>query len=684
MAPNTTPAGRTSSGSRRPVPRRCTAAAGLGAATPARQFDAWPDRVDIRDWFYRPGLNALPEEVVNCGRVPEILDQGSDGACTGYALAAVIQFLLNAHGIRRRVSPWMLYEMARRYDEWPGAQYSGSSARGAMKGWVRHGVCARDSWPADRRGGALTAAAAAEAQRTPGGAFYRVMHRQVRDMHAALAEVGALYCTLMVHEGWDAPGPMVARAGHGQRHVSLPIIRRRGHAPDGGHAVAIVGYTREGFIVQNSWGARWGARGFALLPYEDFLLNATDVWAAQLGVPVSVDLWVGGGADSTEGLQRASRSIPLNEIRPYVVNLDSNGELSQSGNYWTTEADIEQLFDEVIPARTRTWTRRRVLLYLHGGLQDGEAVARRIIAFRDVLMANEIYPVHIMWESGVVQSLCDMIRGRFADADDRPGGVRDWFQKLRDGLAEAKDWSFEHSVSMAGTRLWAEMKANARLASCHPDGRGGAQLLIAHARRALARLSPAARQRWELHVVGHSAGAIFAAHALPLLARLGVSFRTLQFLAPALRIDAFRDLVMTAVENRSCPLPTLYLLSDAAERADTVAKIYGKSLLYLVSNAFEGRRDTPMLGLQRCVSPDGHPAGRPTLAPDPDVAALFTREADGRPALVIAGAAGAPGNLSNSTSHAGFDTDPETLNSVVWRVIGEAPRRPFTARDLTY
>lgn len=35
----------------------------------------------------------------------------------------------------------MLYELARRYDEWPGEGYEGSSARGAMKGWVRHGVC---------------------------------------------------------------------------------------------------------------------------------------------------------------------------------------------------------------------------------------------------------------------------------------------------------------------------------------------------------------------------------------------------------------------------------------------------------------------------------------------------------------------------------------------------------------
>jgi C1A family cysteine protease len=33
--------------------------------------------------------------------------------------------------------------------------------------------------------------------------------------------------------------------------------------PNGGHAVAIVGYTKDYFIVRNSWGTTWGDRGFA-------------------------------------------------------------------------------------------------------------------------------------------------------------------------------------------------------------------------------------------------------------------------------------------------------------------------------------------------------------------------------------------------------------------------------------
>ena len=94
------------------------------------KLDAFPDRIDIRDWPYQPRLAPLPDQLIHCELVPEILDQGQEGACTGFALAAVINFLLHRRSIRRRVSPRMLYELARRYDEWPGEDYEGSSARG--------------------------------------------------------------------------------------------------------------------------------------------------------------------------------------------------------------------------------------------------------------------------------------------------------------------------------------------------------------------------------------------------------------------------------------------------------------------------------------------------------------------------------------------------------------------------
>lgn len=645
-----------------------------------RRLDAFPDRIDLRDWYYRPALISLPDTLVNCPLIKSamILDQGREGACTGYALAAVVNFLRVRQKQAAIVSPRMLYELARRYDEWPGEAYEGSSARGAIKGWVKHGVCPRASWSDGQHGIVhMTDAVIRQAMAAPGGAYYRIRPSNVRDMHTALNETGILYATLMVHSGWADPGggkggkPVVVKT-HGTA-LKLPVIRRSGSA-DGGHAIAIVGYTPQGFIIQNSWGPDWGAGGFALLPYEDFLMHATDVWVAQLGVPVTMDLWAGDKSIDTAGIQRTSRAIPLADIRPYVIDVGNNGELSDSGEYWTTPSDIERLFSETIPARTRSWKKRRILLYLHGGLNSESESAKRIVAMRDVMLDNEIYPLHVMWESDFLSTVANLFQDLFTEADRLAGGG------FLENLTEAKDRVLELTLARSGGRLWGEMKENAQLASDHPRKQGAMQLVAQFVEQAKKNLAGQGRTGWELHIVGHSAGSIFAAHAMPLLSNLGIPLKSVQFMAPAIRTDIFKQLLLPGLESGLIPLPTLYILSDKLECDDTVGP-YAKSLLYLVSNAFEGSREVPILGMKACVDADKK------------LAELFGREVDGQPALVVSEgialdssqeAAAIRQGASASRSHGGFDNDAVTMNSVLTRILGGAPKRLFTSRDLHY
>ena len=106
-----------------------------------RRLNARPDTVDFRDFSYVPTLvevgTELPLAAYREVGVP-ILDQGREGACTGFGLATVVHYLLRTRDVvpdEDAISPRMLYAMARRYDEWPGETYEGSSCRGAMKGW---------------------------------------------------------------------------------------------------------------------------------------------------------------------------------------------------------------------------------------------------------------------------------------------------------------------------------------------------------------------------------------------------------------------------------------------------------------------------------------------------------------------------------------------------------------------
>jgi hypothetical protein len=627
------------------------------------KLDAYPDRIDIRDWPYQPTLVGLQDTLVNCSRVPIILDQGKEGACTGFALSAVINYLLSQRGIKRVVSPRMLYEMARCYDEWPGENYDGSSARGAMKGWARHGVCERKVWTDNMHGrGHLDAQIGKAALDNPAGAYYRIKHREVRDVHAALAEVGIVYCTIMVHDGWDNPGSAQVSVKADNKEYPLPIISREGRA-EWGHAIALVGYTRDGFIVQNSWGTEWGKGGFALLPYEDFLLHVTDAWVAQLGVPLSVDLWAPQrAADTTSGRYRASRNIPLAEIRPFIVDVGNNGELSQTGDYWTSKQDLERLFKQTIPeeAKKRGWSKKRVMLYLHGGLNSEADAAKRVVAFRDKCLANEIYPLHIMWETGALESLGDMIGDLFTEADERAGGV------LLEGLRNAKDRVLELTASPFGKSLWDEMKENAGRASDHRRGKGAIQLMKKYALDSLSQVPEVERLKWELHVVAHSAGSILFAHAIETLCSLGISFKTLQFFAPAIRIDEFKDYALPHITSGRCPKATMYILNEQQELDDTVGP-YGKSLLWLVSNAFEDERGTPLLGMKYYIN------SKPDL-----LTSAFDEVIESVGKGVTADA------KCTSETHGGFDNDLATMNEMLSRILGKNPDHLFDQRDLDY
>jgi hypothetical protein len=228
-----------------------------------------PDGIDFRDQMYVPTLVEVPlqrdlEDYLTLG-VP-ILDQGRDGACTGFGLAAVAHYLLRTRKVFPDpvpISPAMLYAMARRYDEWAGEDYEGSSCRGAMKGWYKHGVCGADQWRAGPDGApVLSQAVVADAAQRPLGAYFRVNHKNLVALHAALAEVGVLYASARVHSGWTQVG------------ADGRIPFQEGEL--GGHAVAIVAYDQDGLWIQNSWGSAWGRGGCGHLSYGDWLANGSD------------------------------------------------------------------------------------------------------------------------------------------------------------------------------------------------------------------------------------------------------------------------------------------------------------------------------------------------------------------------------------------------------------------------
>lgn len=600
------------------------------------RLTASPDVPDFRDWDYRPALVTLAREIERPPRL-HILDQGSEGSCTGFALAAVINALRAQARRRDTVSPRMLYEMARRHDEWSGFDYEGSSCRGAIKGFYNMGVCADATWPyRSGQPGFLTVKAAKEARNTTLGAYYRLGTR-ISDFHAALNETGVIYCSADVHAGWEKPSK--------RTHI-IPLRDE----PLGGHAFSIVGYNDKGFWVQNSWGRQWGQDGTALWLYEDWQQHVTDGWVLRLALPTP-QIWHlprEGGSDAgrTEGLFR--RTPTRAEIAGHFVHID-DGRFHDHGRYWSNLADVRQTA-ELVAASDKY---DHLLLYAHGGLNSTKDSARRIAAMKETFKANRIYPYHFMYDTGLLEELRDVVRGHHDEARQRAGGLSDWMDKL-----------IERGAHKSGRALWREMKFGAE-SPFETDG-AGHQVLQTFLD---ALTASGSTMKW--HVVGHSTGAILHAFLLRALVHLDETLRvrSASLLAPAASVDLFRSHFrpLLAAKNKKAGIDRMdiYNLSDKLELDDTVSGLYQKSLLYLVSRSFEeDPLPAAILGMER-----------------------YCRNLASRlPGLSLHYSTGAPSSKSRTLSetHGGFDNDIRTMNSVLRRVLGRKPAEPFTAKSLKY
>jgi hypothetical protein len=572
-------------------------------------------------------------------RVP-ILDQGEEGACTGFGLATVVHYLLRTRRVvpdTLIVSPRMLYDMARRYDEWPGERYEGSSARGAMKAWHKHGVCSDDHWRfRDTQDPALYADRFKDALRRPLGAYLRVNHKDIIAMHAAIAEVGVLYATAQVHAGWDK----VTKAGEIAWRENTKIL--------GGHAFAIVAYDERGFWIQNSWGPTWGFHGFGKVTYDDWLANGSDVWVARLGVPIelrareSVSVGVGVASQGT-------RSYVFCDLRPHIISLGNNGRLRTDGTYGTSETDVAEIFRNI---GNHPVGQKRILLYAHGGLVSEDSAIQKIADLRSTLLEEGVYPISLIWKTDFWTTLKNILED--AMSRRRPEGFLD---ATKDFMLDRLDDALEPLARVIGGKSqWDEMKENASLAAT-----SGLAIVLAEVAKLKAR-----HPKLEIHLVGHSAGAILLGGLVTSMASANaphpVPITTCTLWAPACTVAMYRQAYLPAIKGGGIKRFALFTLTDNAERDDTCANIYHKSLLYLVSNAFETRwrkplfRETdgePLLGMEKFVKRLSAEEQPPEWVLSPNLMPTGDQRA------------------AHATAHGGFDDDAATLKATLARILNQ-------------
>jgi hypothetical protein len=167
----------------------------------------------------------------------------------------------------------------------------------------------------------------------------------------------------------------------------------------------------------------------------------------------------------------------------------------------------------------------------------------------------------------------------------------------------------------------------------------------------------------KVHVVGHSAGSIFEAPFVAALVDAGIPIESLVLWAPACTTDLFKQFYAPLIMRGKIRRPAIFALTDKTERDDHCANIYHKSLLYLVSNAFEDKARIPffrdgesILGMEQFLKADATVQG------------LIK---SGKLDLVLAPNSARIGsiNASRAQHHGDFDDDEATVKATLARIL---------------
>jgi hypothetical protein len=641
-----------------------------------RVLNVRPDPIDFRDRFYEPSLVAVQAKLEPDGWPADMIrNQGSEGACTGHALAAVID-VQNARrlaglaqpealGIPRRASARMLYEMARAHDDLPNDRLPGSSLRGALKGFFHNGVCGEDEAPYIPHEPAwrLEVDMAKAARRCGLGAYFR-LRPVLYDYHAALNEVGCVLCSAMLHDGWQAA--QVKRT-NGQIVLSESEPKLAG-----AHAFAIVAYDPDGFLVLNSWGHRWGTLegrpGMAHWRYDDWQRHVLDAWVLRLQVPSPSGFHLSGGWHERRatlfGLGRVT--TPRIHINGHYVQVQ-RGAFVRGGTYANDSRSIEATA-AILRDREQTPDYDHLLIVAESGLEALDVMVERAAVLTPLLKANRIYPLFLFWHTDLHTRLAEVLDAQAARLLERAGAT--------DALVNVLVEEFARSYLRP---LWHEMVVDAQRAAFPADRRlrdGPDPKIVpglaGDVGSAVAALWRAAAERggMQVHLAAHSSGAILLGHLLtravgdgllPRRSRVGVStpapLTTVSLLAPACDLAWFTRAFAPARSALSAgrrPKIAVYALSEERETADRIGP-YAGSLLQLAAAAF---------------GPDGEDAANGRLL------GLMSTLAETGSVRCFPSEPGGP--VAGVRSHSGFASDEETFIHIMKRILetqqpGEEP-----------
>lgn len=252
------------------------------------KFNILKSPIDNRDYLLEsiyPVQVALPEVWDMRPDLPPVKDQGTQGTCSAQTAACMKEWQERKDlGISEPFSPQFVYNLRQNQGS------EGMFPRDTMDILNKTGIVLESNYPYNSRK-KITEALKKEAS------------KYVIQGYAQIGTVDSLKKALF------ANGPC---------YIAFPVFNANkmefwkqdfpNQPSQGGHAVTVVGYTKDSFIIRNSWSTGWGDGGYTYYKFADWGMH----W----------ECWTTIDADSNpEGLQaklksfKASRKEKINILR---------------------------------------------------------------------------------------------------------------------------------------------------------------------------------------------------------------------------------------------------------------------------------------------------------------------------------------------------------------------------------
>ena len=205
----------------------------------------------------------------------EIYNQGNLGSCTANAIAYAYEFdeYKQKEEIKFIPSRLFIYYNDREI-EGTVNEDSGAAIRDGVKSINKIGVCPETDWPYNiSQFTQKPKYECYEIAKEHRSLQYKRVEQKIDQLKSALSNGFPIVFGFVVYESFESEE--TTKTGI----VTMPEKRE---SILGGHAVCIIGYddNKGTFKVRNSWGEKWGDKGYCYFPYK-YILNsnlASDFW----------------------------------------------------------------------------------------------------------------------------------------------------------------------------------------------------------------------------------------------------------------------------------------------------------------------------------------------------------------------------------------------------------------------